>query len=75
MSVNTNIILIIIGLILLAGLSVVITYFYERNPEEAEVLSPWVGIPLVMLIYYIYIRNFSFITYIISIAAVVLLFS
>lgn len=75
MSVNTNIILILFGLILLGFLGVVMTYFYERNPEEPEVLSPWVGIPLVMLIYYIYVRNFSFITYLISIGAVVLLFS
>lgn len=75
MSVNTNIILILFGLILLGFLGVVMTYFYERNPEEAEVLSPTVGIPIVMLIYYIYVRNFSFITYLISIGAVVLLFS
>ena len=75
MSVNTNIILILFGLILLGFLGVIITYFYERNPEKAEVLSPWVGIPVVMSIYYIYIRNFSFITYIISIGAIVLLFS
>jgi hypothetical protein len=75
MSTNIRIILILIGLILLALLGVVVTKKYERNPEEAEVLSPYVAIPIVLTIYYIYIVNFSFITYILSLGAIVLLFT
>jgi hypothetical protein len=72
--INLNAILIILGLISLAIIGVVIAKLFERNPDKAESLSSWVGIPLVLVFYYLYIQNFSFITYLFSIGALVLLF-
>lgn len=75
MSPNIRVVIILVGLILLALLGVLVTKKYERNPDEAEVLSSYVAIPIILTIYYIYIANFSFITYILSIGAIVLLFT
>lgn len=71
---NTKTLIVIFGLILLSICGIVITKLYERNPEEAEVLSPYVGIPIVLWLYYLYMKNFSYITYIVSIGAIFILF-
>jgi hypothetical protein len=67
-------IIVLVGLICLAILSVATTKAYEQNIDEVETLSPWIALPLVMAIIYLYIDNFSYVTYIISIGAVFLLF-
>lgn len=74
MSINLNTLFVIFGLILLAFFGVIIAKLFERNPQEAEVLPNWVAIPIVLLIYYTYIMNFSFITYVVSIGAIFVLF-
>lgn len=71
---DKNIIFILAGMIALATMVVATTAHYENNMDEVETLSPWVGIPLVILAFYVYIYNFGYLTYVISIGAVVLLF-
>lgn len=67
-------ILVLGGLIVFGIIGVISAKFYESNTDEVATLSPWIALPLVCAITYLYIDNFSFVTYIISIGAVVLLF-
>jgi hypothetical protein len=74
MLLNKNTLIVFGGLIIIGFVGVLITKLFEKNPEEPAELSPFIGIPIVLIFYYFYITNFSFITYIISIGAVFLLF-
>ena len=67
-------ILVIIGLFILAILAVVSAKAYEHNIDQVTTLSPWLGIPLVLVAFGLYIEHFSFVTYVISLGAVFLLF-
>lgn len=67
-------ILVLIGLFILAVLAVISAKAYEHNIEQVTTLSPWIGIPIVLVTFGLYIEHFSFITYIISIGVVFLLF-
>jgi len=62
------------GLVILAIAVVLAAKAYESNIDEVDTLSSWVVIPMVFAFIYLYIDNFSYVTYIISIAAVFLLF-
>lgn len=74
MLLNKRTLIVIFGLISLAILGIFITKLFERNPDEAEDLSPYVGIPIVFVLYYLYIQNFSFVVYMLSIGAIFILF-
>lgn len=74
MILNKQTLIVIIGLIALATFGVIIAKFFERNPEESEELSPYVAIPIVLTLYYLYIQNFSFVVYLLSIGAIFILF-
>jgi hypothetical protein len=67
-------ILVIIGLFILGALAVISAKAYESNIEQVTILSPWIGIPIVLIVFGLYVEHFSFVTYIISIGAVFLLF-
>lgn len=69
-----NIVIIILGMICLAILGICATLYFERNPEEPEELTPWIGLPLVLSLVYLYMDNFSFVVYIMSIGVTVLMF-
>lgn len=72
--IDSNMIMVFGGMILLAIFAICATVVYESNVDEVEPISPWVGIPLCMVFFYLYMDNFSFTVYMLSIGAIVMLF-